>query len=333
MTGSSHSVIAADIGGTNGRFTLATFVDGNTMPVLSDPITYNCADHSGVGDMLSKYMSSIGDRAPKVAKLAVAGPVTDQKMVLTNLGWNVDASALQADLGLDSVLLMNDFAALANATLYLDEEDILPLIPDLEGDVLSPVSIIGPGTGFGVALAVPRLVDRDGRNNSPKSWRVVATEGGHMSFSPRTPLERDLHAHLSDQLGHVAVEHLLSGSGLQRIHRYLVQYGGSGDADLEPAQITQAAEEGNAPSCTRAVQLFLSILGSVAGDIALTHGARGGVNIGGGILPKMRNLIPQSDLVSRFRDKGIMADYLQDIPVNVILAGTTAQMGAALMQG
>ncbi|MFQ5534941.1 MAG: glucokinase [Sphingomonadales bacterium] len=316
----AKQLIVADLGGTNGRFAVATFRDGAPLPAIDQYTNFRCDRHGGVGEMLEQYIRALEGEAPKEAQLAIAGPTSDRDGRLTNLGWTVSAADLEKNLSLDRVSLLNDFAALANAMLYLGEDDRISLTEGRRAVQGCPVSIIGPGTGFGVAMAVP----------DDAGWRVVSTEGGHMSFSPKTPLERDLHHHLSKTIGHVSVEALLSGAGLRRIHEFLVSYGGSGDATLEPADITRAAQEGNMPSCTRAVQLFLSVLGSVAGDIALVHGARGGVNIGGGILPKMQGLLRQSDLVERFQDKGAMTPYLSQIPINIVVSRMSALVGAAM---
>ena len=158
---------------------------------------------------------------------------------------------------------------------------------------------MGPGTGFGVSLLVP----------VGERHQVISTEGGHVAFAPTTHLEQDLLKHLKNERGHVCVESLLSGRGLVRIHDFLVHYAGSGEAGIGPEEISRRAAESSIPSCVRAVQLFLSVLGSVAGDMALAHGARGGVWIAGGIVPKIYDFIESSDLVSRFSSKGVMSGY------------------------
>ena len=182
------------------------------------------------------------------------------------------------------------------------------------------ISIMGPGTGFGVSLFV-----KLGQEHA-----VIPTEGGHMRFAPVTQLEADLCASLSKDHEHISIETLLCGRGLQRIHQFIVIYGGSGDGTLRPDQITAAAMAQSEPSCVRAVQLFLSILGSAAGDIALAHGARGGVFLGGGILPKIAAHVGSSNFVERFSAKGPMEGYLKKIPVNLIVSGDAALIGAAV---
>ncbi len=320
-------LIVSDIGGTNGRFAIANFKEGVILPVIEDVSVFSCQDYSNLTELLNAYIGQLGARCPDTAQLAIAGPTGPRKGHVTNLGWHVNSSKVEAETGLKKISFLNDFAALGYATLYMNDQDFLPVTKFRKGMKGGPVSLLGPGTGFGAAMAIPtKPVDGMLR------WRVVATEGGHISFSPKTPLEYDLSKHLNETMNYVPVEALLSGSGLQRIHQFLVSYGGSGDASLKPAEITAGAESGSIPSCVRAVQLFLGILGGVAGDIALLHGALGGVYIGGGILPKMRGLIPQSDLLERFTQKGVMTSYLEKIPVHIVASETSALLGAAMAE-
>lgn len=317
----AHKFIISDVGGTNGRFAVAHFKDGASLPDIEHVTVYPCQDYASLEDMMVNYLTQLGDQAPRHAQLAIAGPTSERRGIVTNLKWAVDAEKLENKLGLQKVSLMNDFAALAYATLYLSDDDFYPITPiDLVGETGAPVTILGPGTGFGVAMAIP----------SRGQWRVVSTEGGHMSFSPKTPLEHDLSQHLRRTMDHVSVEHLLSGAGLERIHRFLVEYGGSGDVTLTAAEISAAASRGDRPSCVRAVQLFLSILGSVSGDLALAHGARGGVVIGGGILPKIKHHIAQSDLLDRFKMKDQMQPYLETVPLKIVTSEISALLGAAM---
>jgi len=314
-----QSCIVADIGGTNGRFGIARFEAGEAKPIIDHVVVFPCADHAGVSSMLGAFIASL-EEAPKIAKLAVAGPTTDRFAQFTNLSWDVDAAELEATHGLERVMLVNDFGALARACPYLVEGEDYVTLKQGEAHPAATISVMGPGTGFGVSYLVP---SRDG-------WLVNSTEGGYMAFSPASRLEHDLTEHLREEVGYVCVETFLCGDGLARIYRFLVDYGGGGDRELTPAEITRRAAQGDAPACTRAVQLFLSIVGSTAGDIALVHGARGGVFLGGGILPKISDMVASSDLLQRFVDKGAQSDYVERIPVHMITAKYAALVGVAV---
>ena len=310
-------LIVGDIGGTNGRFAVAELT--GDAPVIHERRSYQCADFASFAAMLDEFRTDTGRMKVAGARLAIAGPVTPKRGNMTNLDWLIDAAELESKLDLPDVRLLNDFAALARAAEALRGDQIVPVKPG-NPDPMGPISVMGPGTGFGVAQLVRR----------PGETVIIPTEGGHMRFAPATKLEADLARELRNEMGYVSVETLLCGKGLARIHKFLVNYAGSGNAALNPAEITAAAIEGTAPSCERAVQVFLSILGSVAGDIALAHGATGGVFFGGGILPKIAPLLLKSDLVARFNAKGVMSPYVERLPIHLIVADDAALIGAAL---
>ncbi|SDE01611.1 glucokinase [Kordiimonas lacus] len=312
--------IVADIGGTNGRFGVATFSDGRARPEIDHVIVFPCREYGSLGQMLGAYIEKLGATVPRVAKLAIAGPTTEKKGRLTNLGWDVDADQIAQTHGLELVKFVNDFGALARACPFLEEGVDYVTLKNGAVDKAAPISVMGPGTGFGVSLLVP----------NGKGYHTVSTEGGFMAFAPGSRLEHDLTEHLRAELGYVSVESFLCGEGIARIYRFLVDYGGGGDRDLSPAQITKLAAEGGAPACTRAVQLFLSIVGATAGDIALVHGAKGGIFLGGGILPKIADMVGPSDLLRRFVAKGAQSAYVETIPVHLITAKYAALVGAAV---
>ena len=317
----TETCVVADIGGTNGRFGVARFFPGERKPHIENVAVFPSADSASLSAMLGRYLNHLGAEKPHHARLAIAGPTTERKGKLTNLGWQADADVLEADHGLKSVKLLNDFGALASACDFLEEGVDFITLKEGADDATGPISVMGPGTGFGVAILVP----------TSEGWKTVSTEGGYMAFAPTTRLEHDLTEHLRAEMGHVSVETFLCGEGIARIHRFLVDYGGSGDRGLSPAEITKFAAAGGAPSCTRAVQLFLSIVGSTAGNLALAHGATGGVFLGGGILPKIEGMIPTSDLLRRFVAKGPMQPYLERIPVRLITAKYAALIGAGVL--
>ncbi|MCJ9430664.1 glucokinase [Kordiimonas marina] len=314
-----QTCIVADIGGTNGRFGVARFT-GAGKPEIDNIRIFSCAEHDGVGSMLDHFIRGLEEGVPTVAKLAIAGPTSEREGMLTNLGWTVAATELEKEFGLQQVKLLNDFGALARACLYLTAGADYISLKDGQPDPKGPISVMGPGTGFGATALV----------QCGEGWVTVPTEAGHMAFAPATRLEHDLTEHLRAELGYVSVETLLCGEGLARIHRFLVDYGGGGNRALSPAEITRLAAVGGAPACTRAVQLFLAVLGGVAGDLVLAHGATGGVFLGGGILPKIGDMVAPSDLLRRFVAKGPMSHYLERVPVRLITANNTALIGAAV---
>jgi glucokinase len=308
-------IIVADVGGTNGRFGIARFSHDGVE--LEHTMKYSNEGLAGFSDLLALYLEELGDAAPRAACFATAGPSDGRRGLLTNLDWTLDAAALERQFGLDEVLFVNDFKALARMAPELPEDGSIP-VKTGEKAASAPISVIGPGTGLGVALVLPEA-------GGPVT---IGTEGGHMSFAPGNDLEVALRNHLAREHNHVYAELLLSGKGLCRIHDFLVAERGDGNAGLSAAEITDAALAGD-ESCLASVQLFLSILGSIAGDVALCHGALGGVFLGGGIVRRVVPLLEHSGFCERFVGKGRMRDYMDAIPVRLITAERVARRGAA----
>jgi len=310
-------LIVADIGATNGRFAIATFqADGST--TLEEMHNIPCASVHSLEQLLGRYIEEHTSSVPAHACLAMAGPNDGRTGHITNLDWLADAAELEQRFGLDGVALANDFAALACMAPRLPGSALAEIKPG-HAHTDAPVSVIGPGTGLGVSIVVPAGDD----------YITLSTEGGHQSFAPVTEQERALHDYLSRTLNHVSIESVLCGRGLARVHDFITESTGRGMRGLDPAEISDGALVGNDDSCIEAIELFLSVLGSAAGDFALAQGARGGVFIGGGILPRIRSLIPGSPVVERFCSKGPMQGYLEHIPVHLIVADHVALHGAA----
>jgi glucokinase len=308
-----QALVVADIGGTNARFALATPDKGAFR--LAHITSYACHTAQSLGELLDRYLIELGDAGPECACLAIAGPNDGRTGIVTNLGWQVDADAMAQSLGLSHVQLANDFAALASAAPGLGEDGALllkPGTPRADG----PISVLGPGTGLGVALVVPH----------GGGFTTVSTEGGHMGFAPVTPAEIALCAHLRKQLPHVSIESLLCGAGLTRIHGFV-----SGSAGLPASEVSARALAGTDAHCREAVRMFIAILGSVAGDVALVHGATGGVMIGGGIVPRLLPLLAGSAFCERFLAKEPMRALLEKMPVRLITAEHVALHGAAAL--
>jgi len=309
--------LVADIGGTNARFALAEN-DGDGVR-LSSMQVFRAEDFESICDAADAYLEAVAKK-PNRACFAVAGPVTGDAIKFTNSSWVFRIGEIRSALGLQRILVVNDFEALACGVRRLTDED-LATIGSGAGDPTAPTLVIGPGTGFGQALIVPF----DGCE------RVVPTEGGHVSFAPRTQKEIEIMQFIAREHPRVSVERLLSGRGLVNIHRALCALADTPRISLRADEITAAAKTKKFPIASEAVDMFCAILGDVAGDAALTTGARGGVVLGGGILPMIRDIFVRSRFVDCFLGKGRMRTYLESIPVKLIIRDGAALVGAAVM--
>ncbi len=287
--------LLADIGGTHTRVAVAD-PGGSPQGVAR----YRNRDLDGPAEALRRELAArdgAGSRGWVVAA-AVAGPVEDGRVQLTNLGWSLSGYALAREAGAERAVLINDYQALARALPALDARDLTRL----SGEVPAPgaaQAVLGPGTGLGVSGVVP----------AGTGWGVVAGEGGHVTLPPADADEAALLEALRGELGHVSAEAVLSGAGLSRLHRLL--HG----AERTPEAITAALAEAE-PQAALTVDRFLAFLGNVAGNLALTLGARGGVYLAGGILPRLAaERLRASPLHEQFLAKGRFRDYLAPIPL------------------
>lgn len=306
-------VLVADIGGTHARFALA---DPGTGEVDRER-TLRVREHATIADAARAYLKTAGAR-PTAACFAVAAPVGRDEIALTNSDWTLDRAKLRAALGLTQLRVINDFVALASGVHRLRSDDFAAVKPGL-GEIGAPTIVLGPGTGFGQALIVP-CGDRR---------RVVATEGGHVAFAPQTEDEFAVMRCIASAHGRVSVERFLSGGGLVNIHRALRQIAKITGPDLRAAEVTAAALAGADPIAVRAVEVFCAVLGEVAGDAVLATGANGGVVLGGGILPKIRDLLAKRAFIDRFLDKGRLRAFVEVAPVRLIMREGAALVGAA----
>jgi glucokinase len=250
----------------------------------------------------------------KHAAIAIANPVEGDEVSMTNHCWRFSIAALKTALGLDTLVVVNDFAALAMALPHLKAEQRTP-IGGGAAQAGKPIGLIGPGTGLGVSGVVP----------CGERWIALAGEGGHVSFAPVTRQEMTILQALWEEFGHVSAERLLSGPGLELVHRAL-----SGQRLSAPA-ITSRALDGTSIACRETVDTFCAVLGSVAGNVALTLGATGGMYIGGGIVPRLGGLFAASRFRERFEGKGRLASYLARIPTWVVTEEYPALRGVAAM--
>jgi glucokinase len=325
MIGSKKSkkILVADIGGTNARFAMAIFEGKATSPSPSPKIesfqAYSCGEYHDPMELVQQYLSKYSDTHFDSVCLAVAGVTNDNTAYLTNLGWTVDGNLIATRFGLSNVVVTNDFAALARSATALGPAQLLTLHSG-DRNPTGPISVMGPGTGFGIAQVV----------RSQSRSIVIPTEGGHCSFVPSGTLETQVWNAVRDSLGRVTIETFMSGIGMLRIYRAVCGLHNVAPLNYEPSTISQRALEQHDKICIETLSVFCGILGSVASDKALSHGATGGIYLGGGILPKIADFVTQSDLVERFLDKPPLEDFVAKIPIHMIIDPHAALVGAAL---
>lgn len=311
--------LLADVGGTNARFVLETS-PGHFEAVCVLP----CKDYPSLQDAVMTYLASPAAQAARAAHahhaaIAIANPVGGDVVKMTNHHWTFSIEALRTALGFDTLLVVNDFTALAMALPHLSPEQRASVgggrpRPD------SVIGLIGAGTGLGVSGMIP-TEDR---------WIALGSEGGHVSFSPCDEREIDVLRFAWREFPHVSAERLLSGMGLELIYRALADRAGKVDAEpLAAAEVTRRALDGSCAICVETVECFCAMLGTVAGNIAITLGALGGIYIGGGIVPRLGPLFAASRFRERFEQKGRFSNYLVQIPTYVITAEYPAFLGVS----
>lgn len=306
--------LLADIGGTTARFALAR--GGAVGPVAVMPV----ADHPSPADAIRAFLARERAAAASLeAVLAVAGPVENDRCALTNSSWVIDAAELSAAFGFASARLLNDFEALAWSLPVLDVADLRPIGGGAPKAHAARV-VLGPGTGFGVAAHV------DG--DAP---RVLAGEGGHATLPAADSRQAAVIEWLRDRFGHVSIERALSGDGLVNLYQALAALDRATVPARDAAAIVEAARERTCAVSRAALEMFCAMLGGVAGDIALAFGARGGVYVGGGIVPRFTDLLTGSAFRARFEAKGRFAAYMKAIPSWVILHPQPALRGLAVL--
>ncbi|MEV0162274.1 glucokinase [Nonomuraea fuscirosea] len=300
--------LVADIGGTNARFGLVTSLGAPPSNVAVLP----GADHPTLPDAVTAYLAThAGGVRPGAACLALAGPIDGDDYRLTNSSW---AGSVR-DLGIPYARLLNDFEALAVSLPHLEGADLVSLGGPAPGHGVK--AVLGPGTGLGVGGLVP--VD-DG-------WAPIPGEGGHVTVPVVEPKEFEVVRALRAQgLPHVVAEHLLSGPGLVRLHRALASVNGVAAPDLTASDIVARVDDS---LCAETVEVFCGLLGGFAGNVALTLGARGGVYLGGGVLPRIVERVRASGFRARFEANPDMAAYLAGIGTALIVAPQPALTGAA----
>ncbi len=312
----NRTVLVGDVGGTNARFAIATMVDDRI--VLDHHERFPAEQHPTFLKGVAAFIDGC-EVKPTGGVIAVAGPVTDGAIDLTNSPWAVSEAELQT-LGLNPVRLINDFEALAWGAPVVPASDLAHLGGPEAGDPHSAIAVLGPGTGFGVSALA-----RDIHGTQV----AMPSEGGHACFAPGDAVEDEILRILRERYDRVSIERLICGPGLLNMHRALALIEGRETHIDDPAQITTEALENPNSACGATLARFCAILGAVAGDVALTMGSRGGVYIAGGIAPRILPFLKASPFRERFERKGRFQDYMAEIPTWVITHNHAALLGAA----
>jgi len=307
--------LVADVGGTNARFALSAGAGEFTaVRVLA------CQQFATIAEAITHYLEGAGNPPVRDVVIAIATPVLGDEVRMTNHNWSFSIEATRRALRLRTLLVVNDFAALAMSLPFLEDAQLRRL--DNHRETRHGVkAVIGPGTGLGVAGLVP----------VPHGWQPIATEGGHASFSPATPLETEILQLVWKTHPHVSAERLVSGIGIPLLYHALCTIAGAparpeGD---DAAGVVALAEAGSCPTAQQTLGVFSAMLGGFAGNVALTFGSTGGLYIGGGVVGRLGRHFDAGAFRARFLAKGRFAAYLEAVPNYLILAEQPAFLGAA----
>ncbi len=313
--------LIADIGGTNIRIAIA---DKSFKENYKEIETYQCENFSSLADVLSLYIKNKQYQNYTInACLAIACPVTNNLISMTNLPWQFSQEELKAQLKLNSLTLINDYTAIAMAIPLLSDQQKVK-IGNGETVIGKPISVCGPGTGLGVANLIPISISK------PHQWHCISGEGGHVDFAPIGEQEIAILRYLNTIKKRVSYEQLLSGYGLEQIYQALA----SNTKDkkitkLSAQEISKRGINNGCSFCHQALQIFCQILGSFAGNLALTMNSQGGVYIAGGIVPRFIDFIKTSQFRERFETKGRLSHITIQTPTYVITEKQPGLLGAA----
>lgn len=314
MASAPASALLADIGATNARFALLV---GSDVTVHE---TYAVADHASPVEAARAFLGGPATgHHPQRALIAAAGPVDNGRVTMTNAAWVVDSERIAKGLNMHAVHVLNDFEALGWALPALRPEHLVTLGP-ATGD-RGTMAVLGPGTGFGLAAMA------HGRQEEV----VLVTEGGHATLASENRREDAVILSLRQQLHRVSVESVLSGPGMTQLYHAIARTDGRTVPSRDNAEIIEHALAGDCEVSRETLELFCAFLGSAAGNVALTLGARGGVFIAGGIAPRFTDFLRRSAFRERFEAKGRMSGYLARIPTAVIVHPTPAFIGLAYL--
>lgn len=325
MTASRH-ILAADVGGTKTLLEFGAVEAGEYRKLHAG--NYLNADFNGVEEVAVAFLSTLTRRPPAIdaACFALAGPIVGKRVRLTNLPWEVDSDLLAARLGATQIRFVNDFAAVGHGIPRLSPDELKCLQAGRQ-DAHGVRGVLGAGTGLGMAM----LVWTDG------GYKVVPSEGGNTDFAPINEVQSRLWSYLSHRLERVWCGALLSGRGLERIYQFLSETdtlrvrtsgGRAQESGLSAADVTTRAVEGSDPRAVSTVNLFLEIYGAVAGNLALTLMAHGGIYVAGGIAPRIAQMFTDGTFMRGFQAKGKFTDLMRTFPVNVVLTPEVGLRGA-----
>jgi glucokinase len=312
-------LVAADIGGSHARFALADVEDGQVRR-LGDAITLKTGDHASLQTAWDAFGERLGRTLPRAAAIAVACPVAGEMLKLTNNPWIIKPAMIAKGLGVDHMTLINDFGAVGHAVIQVGREHLRHLCgPDVALPEEGVISIVGPGSGLGVA----HVLRRDGRDY------VIECEGGHVDYAPVDGIEDVILARLRERYGRVSVERVVSGPGLVHIYEALSAIEDRPVQAGDDKAIWTAALSGADALAVAALDRFCLILGSVAGNIALAHGANA-VVVAGGLGARIAEFLPRSGFGDRFTAKGRFEKMMSAIPVKIIVHPQPGLFGAAV---
>jgi glucokinase len=311
-------IVAADIGGSHARFALAEVSGGRVMR-LDEAITLRTAEHASLHTAWETFGQQLGRALPRAAAIAVACPIAGELLKLTNNPWIVRPAMISERLGLDRLTLINDFGAVGHSVVRVGQEHFRHLCgPDIPVPEHGVISIVGPGSGLGVAQVL--------RCN--EHTHVIECEGGHMDYAPVDSIEDTILARSRRRYRRVSAERVVSGPGLVNIYEALAAIEGRAVQIEDDKALWSAALSGSDSLAVAALDRFCLILGSVAGNIALAHGAKG-VVIAGGLGLRIADILPRSGFGARFTAKGRFERSLSAIPVKIITHPQPGLFGAA----
>ncbi len=309
-------LVTVDIGGTHVRFAIAS-VKGRTI-ALDQPVTLKTSDHVSLATAWEAFAAHSSAPLPRNAAIAIAAPMAGPVVRMTNNSWVIEHAALPAQLGLDQVTLVNDFEAVAHAVAQAPESDFVSICgPDMALPSLGTISVVGPGTGLGVAHF----------HRHTGGYLVQATEGGHLDFAPVDAVDDAILARLRAVHGRVSTERVNSGPGIVPIYQTLCAIEGRPPTLEGDRAIWQAAMAGEDSMAAAALDRLCMTLGSVAGDFALGHGASA-VVLAGGLGLRLRDYLPRSGFAERFTFKGRYRALMAGLPVKLIVQPEPGLYGA-----
>ena len=313
-------IVSVDIGGTHARFAIATVADDGTIS-LGEPETLHTQDHASFQTAWEDFRDRRGGTLPPRISMAIAGPVGGDVIRFTNNPWIIRPAMVKEKLGVEEYCIVNDFEAVAHAVARVGDDQFIHLTgPDKPLAATGRLSVLGPGTGLGVAHLYR---EADG------TYRVSATEGGHIDFAPLDQIDDAILARLRKRHNRVSVERVVAGPAISDIYQALAAMEGRPVPEEDDIAIWTRGQDGSDSLAAAAVDRFCMSLGSVAGDIALAQGGFGGVVIAGGLGYRIRATLLKSGFSERFKSKGRFQELMASIPVKLITHPQPGLFGAA----